>query len=673
MFDGFLQVGGVEVINNERVRGYAATIDCPFTLRDIPCDTLEPALAAIAEEDGAPAPMPYTYDNIIGSPWYDATVPDVSSRFLGVFATRVAGIYSSTRTAQVTEGITDGGTLGMQRRTTREVRVTGFLLAKGRDALEYGSRWLDAALDPDACGRHGEQCGTTDLSYLTACPPALEDFQGSSEVPQPDLETWNLVGTNLWTNPRAVAAGVGTWGAVTNGTASNITTFPGPVTSARRYTTTTAGAAARLWCPTLGLATPDNGAPVRVLVTVNASAPITGGFLAARANIAASTGEVRLNWSLPGNTIPAGVSVIEAWGNSFAGAATATSGFVIGGIPPSVGATLDVTEILVEELAGPGAVYFDGSTADTATDRFGWTGAVDGSTSTHEHMTLVPQPPVRVPDYPDPQAAWLAAIDEMRRYLHNVACVSGPNEGSEIDLYEWWMLEVEFVLVAGRPYVYSLTTPVVLPTTPSTVIDDIPKNLIPYPSAELPAAAAVVVARNYSTNPSVEVNATGWSASVAVISGTAPGAAFTSARVNEIAANRAWSFKGQIAAVPAATSGKSRITIQQDVTPTSLTGVRVSVNIWGAALRLAGTSPGTSIDALSGTAQWMDAANAAVGAPIPLGTATPEQFGGTPFSVSRLLPPAGATKIRVWIDADVTWTTGSDVRVYADALAVTVP
>lgn len=667
MFDGWLQVGGVEVVNNERARGYALTIGCPFRYQDIPCDTLEGALAALAVEHDLPTPGGYTYDDITSSPWYDNTAPE-SARFLGVYATGARGIYSSTRSARVTEGITDGGTVGMQKRMTREVRWNVLLLAKGRDALEYGTRWLDAALDPDACGRHGEQCGTTDATYLTDCPPAPEDITR----PQAQWETTPRI--NLWTNPRATAAGVGSWGTVSNGTASNITDFPGDVTTARRFTASSASGVGRMLAPQVGTAMPDTGEPVRVLITVDASAPFTGGYIAVRPTVTAATNEVRLTWSLPGNTIPAGVTTIEAWGNSFPVAAGAASGFIFAGISSEVGATMDVTQILVEGAEGPGAVYFDGSlpdvlpTTDSPTGMaladYAWTGAVDGSTSTWTSGVVV-----AVPD----EAAWLDAVESLTRYLHGLAVVSGPNEGSETDLGEFWMLEMEFVLVAGRPYVYSATRPVTLPTTPSTVIDDVPKNLIPYPSAELAGATAVVVARNYSTNPSVETNTTGWSGAAAVISGTAPGAAFTTARVNEIAANRAWSFKGQISAVPAATSGKSRITLQQDVTPTLTAGTRVSVNIWGAALRIAGTAPTTTIDKLSAGAQWLDAGNVAVGPAIDLGTATVEQFGGTPFSTNRLLPPAGAVKLRVHVDAEVTWTTGSDIRVYADALAVTVP
>ena len=462
-FEGYLEFGGVEVVNNERLRGYSRTSACAsFVPKDSPCETLEDALGALAAVDGGTV-EPYTYDNITGAPWYDWTNPDVSSRFFGVFATSIRGDLSSTRSASVTEGIADGGVIGSTRHTSREMRVRVMLLARGEDALEYGVRWLDAMLDADACGRHGDQCGTTDLMMLTACPPA------------------------------------------------------------------------RLVDPT----------------------------------------------------------------------------------PP-----VDPEEPAEDE-----------SDADYA-----------------------------------------ARINEYQRWLHSVAAVSGPFEveGSKVDVADSWKIEMEFVLVAGRPWVYSRTRPVDLPTTPSTIVDDIPKNLIPYPSAEIQDATPVVVARNYSTNPSVEVNATGWTAAVSAISGTAPAAYFTSGRVSEIAANRAWSFKGQIVQSGAA-AGRSVITLSQTVTPDlSVPNTRISVNIWGAALSILGGA-NTVIHGLDSYAQWLDAANAAVGPLIKIGGAEPDQFGGHPFRMTGMLPPAGATKIRVWVWADVSWGAGSDVRVYADALAVSVP
>src|SRR5690606_5859513 len=114
------------------------------------------------------------------------------------------GLNVSTRSASVTEGIDDGAVIGRTRRSARQGRVRATLLARGRDALDYGISWLNSALDPDACGQHGTGCGTTDLEYLTDCPPARGEV--------PDFTPWVEARRNLWRYPADSASSIGGWG-----------------------------------------------------------------------------------------------------------------------------------------------------------------------------------------------------------------------------------------------------------------------------------------------------------------------------------------------------------------------------------------------------------------------------------------------------------------------------
>lgn len=171
-YEGWLRLGGIEIVNNERARGITSTLPCPMAwLKGPRCGTLADAL-------GDPE---YGATSLPDAPWFDGSLPDVSGRFYGVFALSVTGLKSSTRTAGVTSGIDDGDVVGRQRKTSRQVRVRAILLAKGRDALEYGAAWLSAALDPDACGQHGSGCGSTDLEYLADCPPARLEHESDSD------------------------------------------------------------------------------------------------------------------------------------------------------------------------------------------------------------------------------------------------------------------------------------------------------------------------------------------------------------------------------------------------------------------------------------------------------------------------------------------------------------
>jgi hypothetical protein len=126
---------------------------------------------------------PYDCSALSFAPWYDTTNP-ASQRLAGFYLLSVQGATDSTMTAPTTEGLEDGGVLGAQRNSTRSVRVREMIVACGMDAAEYGLAWLKAALSTSYCGRHGDGCGTSDLSFFIDCPPALSstdpDYGASS-------------------------------------------------------------------------------------------------------------------------------------------------------------------------------------------------------------------------------------------------------------------------------------------------------------------------------------------------------------------------------------------------------------------------------------------------------------------------------------------------------------
>ena len=171
MWNGYLEVGGNEVVNSARSVGYTRTANCPVGwLRDLDCGGLVGALGDEA----------YEYANITAAPWYDANDP-ATARFLGVYAISVEGVSDSTREAEVSEGILDGGVVGNVRHATRSVRVRAVLSALGEDALEAGLSWLNAALDPNSCGTHGSSCGAVDVCFFASCPPPIDDLSDEED------------------------------------------------------------------------------------------------------------------------------------------------------------------------------------------------------------------------------------------------------------------------------------------------------------------------------------------------------------------------------------------------------------------------------------------------------------------------------------------------------------
>lgn len=190
VYEGFLKLGGVEIVNSERVRGYARTSDCYLPwLQGPECETLQDALGD----------SPYDFDNMPLAPWHDSSMSDVSGRFLGAFGLSLSGLDSSTRSSQSTEGIMDGGTLGRTRKGMMSARMRATLLAKGRDALDYGVAWLNAAMDANRCGQHGGGCGTTDMEFLAECPPTRAIVR--------EYTPWVEQRRNLFANPSFEAAG----------------------------------------------------------------------------------------------------------------------------------------------------------------------------------------------------------------------------------------------------------------------------------------------------------------------------------------------------------------------------------------------------------------------------------------------------------------------------------
>lgn len=163
IYDGYLSVGGNEIVNNARTRGIAESAQpCPmYWLKGDTCETMNAALFEQA---------PYTYEAIEQAPWYDQDVP-ASADFFGFFAYSITEALDSTRTVPRTEGITHGGVLGRTRKATKTMRVRGILIGRGLRAVEYGQAWLSAAIDPGACGQHGSECGLTDVQWFADCPP----------------------------------------------------------------------------------------------------------------------------------------------------------------------------------------------------------------------------------------------------------------------------------------------------------------------------------------------------------------------------------------------------------------------------------------------------------------------------------------------------------------------
>lgn len=160
-YDGYMCLGGVEVINASRLaqligsgRGPAG-IEC----RDCgPCPDLDLGLGYLGGY--GPGQMP----------WYDPLEPD-SNDVAGLLVTSITGLEPGAFTRPVTEAAGVGAVIGQGRQVAPVITVTGLIMASTCCASDYFLRWLRQALR----GACGAPCGTgADLSFL-ACEPEFRD------------------------------------------------------------------------------------------------------------------------------------------------------------------------------------------------------------------------------------------------------------------------------------------------------------------------------------------------------------------------------------------------------------------------------------------------------------------------------------------------------------------
>lgn len=170
-FDGYLCLGGTEIINKGRLsqmigsgRGPEGVIchDCA------PCPDLDTALGY---------PLGY---NPADNPWYSPDEPD-SDQFAGLLVTSITGLEPGAFSRVITENAGVGAVLGQGRQSAPQIVVTGILMARTCAAMDYGYRWLRKAVK-GSCGP-GQPCVGDDLVYIVAEPQFSDEDCGPVDFP----------------------------------------------------------------------------------------------------------------------------------------------------------------------------------------------------------------------------------------------------------------------------------------------------------------------------------------------------------------------------------------------------------------------------------------------------------------------------------------------------------
>lgn len=164
MFDGYLSLGGQEILNSQRTKAYADHLLPQFTLREgcCACDTLAEYLGD----------APYTTPLQDQAPWVSLYRQE-STEFLGLVPLSLEGFDDSTIQTPYTEVTGDGGVAGRSRRASRELRGSALMLATTEKGMTFGMSWLRDALFGEPCTTG--DCSGTSLCYLASCPDLCDD------------------------------------------------------------------------------------------------------------------------------------------------------------------------------------------------------------------------------------------------------------------------------------------------------------------------------------------------------------------------------------------------------------------------------------------------------------------------------------------------------------------
>jgi hypothetical protein len=162
---GWLSLAGGEVWNIQRTLAYVrANVPSLDMSGCDECDTLALAL-------GDP---PYKNNPVDdNAPWIAEDEPDLND-FYGFYPMSMEGLYDHTLTATVTQMSGDGGFVSSPRHETKDIRVTGVLLARTRIALVKGRAWLNNALSGSRCLDSGPGCNGDDMCFFATCPTDVD-------------------------------------------------------------------------------------------------------------------------------------------------------------------------------------------------------------------------------------------------------------------------------------------------------------------------------------------------------------------------------------------------------------------------------------------------------------------------------------------------------------------
>lgn len=171
MYDGYLALGGTEILNRARAGAYLRL------LLGGRVDVLrEDAALRTALGQGA-----YTSPAANSAPWVTGARP-AGGRFLGLFPGKIEGAEDSTRSVEVTELSGNGAVMTSPRYGSLEMRFVATAFALDEEAMEEGWAWLKQSLSNDGCSDASLGCTGREAKLFAAMPATTAEALTSARV-----------------------------------------------------------------------------------------------------------------------------------------------------------------------------------------------------------------------------------------------------------------------------------------------------------------------------------------------------------------------------------------------------------------------------------------------------------------------------------------------------------
>lgn len=157
MYDGYLSLGGTEILNRARAAAYLRS---QLGSRvDVVCDD-----AALRTALGHGA-----YSSTANAPWVTGG-REAGQRFLGLFPGKLVGAEDSTRGVEVTELSGNGAVMTSPRYGSLEMRFVAAAVALDEEAMDEGMAWLKQALSNDGCTDADLGCTGREAKLFSGMP-----------------------------------------------------------------------------------------------------------------------------------------------------------------------------------------------------------------------------------------------------------------------------------------------------------------------------------------------------------------------------------------------------------------------------------------------------------------------------------------------------------------------